>query len=74
MAIFFLSTFSSSRISISSNCSSIVKLIIKLLDVDKGFKDSDYVIEKEYTMPMVHQGYIEPHDAVAQWGEDGRLT
>ena len=25
-------------------------------------------------MPMVHQGYIEPHVAVAQWGEDGRLT
>ena len=23
---------------------------------------------------MVHQGYIEPHVAVAQWGEDGRLT
>ena len=43
-------------------------------DVDKGFKDSDYVIEKEYSMPMVHQGYIEPHVAVAQWGEDGRLT
>ncbi len=43
-------------------------------DVDKGFKDSDYVIEKDYSMPMVHQGYIEPHVAVAQWGEDGRLT
>lgn len=43
-------------------------------DVEKGFKDSDFVIEKEYTMPMVHQGYIEPHVAVAQWGEDGRLT
>ena len=43
-------------------------------DVDNGFKNSDYVIEKEYSMPMVHQGYIEPHVAVAQWGEDGRLT
>ena len=43
-------------------------------DTEKGFKESDYVIEKEYTMPMVHQGYIEPHVAVAQWGEDGRLT
>ncbi len=43
-------------------------------DTEKGFKESDYVIEKEYSMPMVHQGYIEPHVAVAQWGEDGRLT
>ena len=43
-------------------------------DTEKGFNESDYVIEKEYSMPMVHQGYIEPHVAVAQWGEDGRLT
>ena len=43
-------------------------------NTEKGFNESDYVIEKEYTMPMVHQGYIEPHVAVAQWGEDGRLT
>ena len=43
-------------------------------DIEKGFEESDYVIEKEYSMPMVHQGYIEPHVAVAQWGEDGRLT
>ena len=43
-------------------------------DVEKGFADSEIVVEKEFTMPMVHQGYIEPHVAVAQWGEDGRLT
>lgn len=43
-------------------------------DIDKGFSESDCVIEREYSMPMVHQGYIEPHVAVAQWGEDGRLT
>ena len=43
-------------------------------DIEKGFEESDHVIEKEYSMPMVHQGYIEPHVAVAQWGEDGRLT
>tara|TARA_X000001036_G_scaffold420973_1_gene442340 strand:- start:1833 stop:4100 length:2268 start_codon:yes stop_codon:yes gene_type:complete len=43
-------------------------------NVEKGFESSDIVIEKEFTMPMVHQGYIEPHVAVAQWGEDGRLN
>ena len=30
-------------------------------DINKGFGESDCVIEKEYSMPMVHQGYIEPH-------------
>jgi CO/xanthine dehydrogenase Mo-binding subunit len=43
-------------------------------DVEKGFESSDVVIEKKFSMPMVHQGYIEPHTAVCVWGEDGRLT
>ena len=41
---------------------------------EKGFESSDYVIERVFTMPMVHQGYIEPHSATVVWGEDGRLT
>lgn len=43
-------------------------------DIEKGFNESEIVMEKEFTMPMVHQGYIEPHVAVAVWGEDSRLT
>ena len=43
-------------------------------DLDKGFKDSDIVIEREFNMSMVHQGYIEPHNATALWTNDGRLT
>ena len=43
-------------------------------DPDKGFNESDQVIERVFTMPMVHQGYIELHSATVVWGEDGRLT
>lgn len=43
-------------------------------DPDKGFDESDQVIERVFTMPMVHQGYIELHSATVVWGEDGRLT
>ncbi|MCH7907554.1 MAG: xanthine dehydrogenase family protein molybdopterin-binding subunit, partial [Chloroflexi bacterium] len=43
-------------------------------DVDKGFAQADLVIEHEYDTAMVHQGYIEPHNATATWDEDDRIT
>ncbi|MCH7740570.1 MAG: xanthine dehydrogenase family protein molybdopterin-binding subunit [Chloroflexi bacterium] len=43
-------------------------------DLEKGFEESSIVIEREFKMSMVHQGYIEPHNAVALWTNDGRLT
>ncbi len=46
----------------------------KLGDVEKGFAQADVVIEREYETQTVHQGYIEPHVATAQWSTDGRLT
>ncbi len=42
-------------------------------DVDKGFAESDIVIEREFRTETVHQGYIEPHASVALWNEDGHL-
>lgn len=42
-------------------------------DVEKGFSESDLVVEHEFTTPMVHQGYIEPHACVARYGEDGQV-
>src|SRR4051812_15139736 len=42
-------------------------------DVDAGFKQADVVVEREFRTASVHQGYIEPHAAVAMWNEDGRL-
>ena len=43
-------------------------------DIDKGFAEADVVIEREFDTAMVHQGYIEPHNATATWDEEGRIT
>ena len=43
-------------------------------DIDTGFKEADIVLEGEFTTGTVHQGYIEPHSATAQWNADGTLT
>ncbi len=40
-------------------------------DVDKGFKDADVIVEREFNTKPVHQGYIEPHAVVASVSEDG---
>ncbi len=43
-------------------------------DVEAGFKAADFVIEREFTTAMVHQGYIEPHNAVGIYNSDGQAT
>ena len=43
-------------------------------DPDAGFAEADRVFEREYRTKTVHQGYIEPQNATAWWGTDGRLT
>lgn len=43
-------------------------------DLEAGFKAADVVAEREFDTAMVHQGYIEPHNAVAQYNQDGRST
>ena len=43
-------------------------------DVAKGFAESDLVIENTYRVPMVHQGYLEPHAVLAEWDTNGLLT
>ena len=43
-------------------------------DVEDAFDKSDLVIERTVEMSMVHQGYIEPHNATAIWAEDGNIT
>jgi CO/xanthine dehydrogenase Mo-binding subunit len=43
-------------------------------DLAKAFAESDVVIEKTYRVPMVHQGYLEPHAVLAQWDSNGQLT
>lgn len=43
-------------------------------DLEAGFAEADVVIEREFTTKVVHQGYIEPHAAVADTGKDDRAT
>lgn len=43
-------------------------------DVAAGFAASDVVIEHTYRVPMVHQGYLEPHAVLAEWDATGLLT
>lgn len=49
-------------------------LIFEEGDVEKGFAEADLVIERHFRTATVHQGYIEPHNAVAEWRADGFLT
>lgn len=43
-------------------------------DIEAGFAEADEIIEREFTTTMVHQGYIEPHNATVTWDEEGNLT
>ena len=43
-------------------------------DIEKGFKEADLIIEKEFNTETVHQGYIEPFASTADWNNEGRLT
>ncbi|MBI3972027.1 MAG: xanthine dehydrogenase family protein molybdopterin-binding subunit [Chloroflexi bacterium] len=43
-------------------------------DPAQGFAGADVVVEREFTTTMVHQGYIEPHNATAVWNADGYIT
>ncbi len=42
-------------------------------DVDKGFAESDLVVEGEYIVPQVQQTPLEPHIVITYWDEDERL-
>ncbi len=42
-------------------------------DVELGFAKADLTLEREYSTTMVHQGYIEPQNALAYVAPDGRL-
>jgi CO/xanthine dehydrogenase Mo-binding subunit len=43
-------------------------------DVERGFAGAHLVVEREFRTATVHQGYIEPHSATAQWNADGHVT
>ena len=39
-----------------------------------AFAESDIIVERTYTVPIVHQGYIEPHAVTAHWDRPAHLT
>lgn len=41
-------------------------------DVDKGFSEADFTVERTFKTEATHQGYIEPHACLANLGSDGR--
>ena len=43
-------------------------------DTEKGFEESEVVVEREVELATVHQGYIEPHSGTALWDESGRVN
>ena len=48
------------------------KILHERGDLDQGFGEAHVVVEREFTTKPVHQGYIEPHAAVADANTDGR--
>ncbi|MDO9461379.1 MAG: xanthine dehydrogenase family protein molybdopterin-binding subunit [Alphaproteobacteria bacterium] len=48
------------------------RIQMQLGDPDAAFKDADVIVERSFKTKAVHQGYIEPHAAVAEWSEDGQ--
>jgi CO/xanthine dehydrogenase Mo-binding subunit len=47
---------------------------VKRGDVAQGFAESDVIVEHTYRVPMIHQGYLEPHAVLAEWDTTGHLT
>jgi CO/xanthine dehydrogenase Mo-binding subunit len=43
-------------------------------DLAAAFKESAVIVEHTYTVPRVHQGYIEPHAVTAFWDRENHVT
>jgi len=48
-----------------------LRMTSKLGDVEAGFARADVIIEREFNTKPTHQGYIEPHAAVANYTDGG---
>jgi len=51
----------------------LTRLAYKKGDIEKGFRESDLVLEHTFHIPGRHQGYIEPHAALVAIDPDGRI-
>jgi CO/xanthine dehydrogenase Mo-binding subunit len=51
----------------------LTRLSWKKGDIDKGFREADFVLEHTFRVPARHQGYLEPHAATVAIEADGRI-
>lgn len=65
------STTGSAKVN-SPNLSSSVDLALG--DMVQGFTDADEIVERVYRTSWVHQGYLEPQVAVAEWNDVDHVT
>lgn len=42
-------------------------------DLEEGFASADVVLEETYEIPVLHQGYLEPHAVTAWWQRDNAV-
>ncbi|MFQ5699548.1 MAG: xanthine dehydrogenase family protein molybdopterin-binding subunit [Myxococcota bacterium] len=50
------------------------RFVLERGDVDTALANAEVVLERELTTATVHQGYIEPHAALAHTTQDGQST
>ena len=48
--------------------------VFQIGEPEQGFSQADVVVEREFYTRTVHQGYIEPHTATANWNRNGKIT
>ena len=49
-------------------------MTFKYGDVEAGFGESEVIVEHTYTVPVVHQSYMEPHTVTAFWDQPGHIS
>ena len=47
------------------------RMELKKGDVAAGFAQADIIVEREFSTPTVHQGYIEPHATTVRFDDNG---
>lgn len=50
-----------------------MRYLLKKGDIEKGFKDSDVIVEGEFVYPFGSSAAIEPHGTIAWFHEDGTI-
>ena len=43
-------------------------------NIVEGFEQASLIVERTAQLEMIHQGYIEPHNATAYWDQDNRIS